>query len=330
LTFERPFFLACLFLLAPVFLGMLIHYARRRAVFGFFQGGTGPLPRKIKRRYWISSILFLAFFAAVVIALAGPRQGYVLVPETRRGIDAVIALDLSRSMDARDGGGPSRLERAADIARELVRGGGGASRYAAAIGKGTGMLALPLTADAEALLSFFAGVSTASLTGRGTNLEHLVDAASGAFKSGFPGKRFIVLFSDGEALQGSFSAALDRARAAHITIVAVGTGSEAGAPVPDGAAGEDAITRLERAVLENAARRTGGVYVDGMRDDAARVIRDALSTDASFRAETAGYRREARPVGHFFILAGVAAFAASRWAGKRPRDARARTPGGKR
>ena len=293
---------------------MLIHYVRLRAVSGFFRGGTGPLPGEIKRRYGVSSALFLVFFACGVIALAGPRQGFVFVPETRRDIDAVIALDLSRSMDARDGGGPSRLERAAAIARELVEEGGGAARYAVAIGRGTGTLALPLTADTEALSAFFAGVSTASLTGRGTNLEHLVDAASGAFKSGFPGKRFIVLFSDGEALQGSLSAALERARAAHITLIAVGTGTETGAPVPGGAAEEALTTRLERAVLENAATRTGGVYVDGMRDNASRVIRDALSTEASFRTE-AGYRREPRPVGHFFILAGVLAFAASKGAG---------------
>jgi Ca-activated chloride channel family protein len=202
------------------------------------------------------------------------------------------------------------------------------------------VLALPLTTDREAVLNFFEGISTAAITGRGTNLESLVNAAAGAFKSGFPGKRWIILFSDGEALQGNLNAALDKAVAADIAIIALGLGSEAGAPVPNAAVSGDAvgvgdasgnegggrpvISRLERAVLENAARRTGGRYIDGMRDDAARVLRETLARagaantrQGNAAGENAAFRRESRSVAHLFILAAIAAFALSKLPGLR-------------
>jgi Ca-activated chloride channel family protein len=345
MSFDHPRFLFALLFLVPLLAGSALHYRRRRIVLDLFPGALGPASGSLRRRYWLSSAAFFVFFACAVIALAGPRQGYILVPDYRRGTDVVLALDLSRSMDARDGGGPSRLERAAAIARTLVAGepaalsaaampgarGGEPARYAAAIGKGSGVLALPLTTDTEAVLNFLEGISTAVITGRGTNLESLVNAAAGAFKSGFPGKRRIVLFSDGETLQGNLNAALDKAAAADIAIIALGLGSEAGAPVPNGGGagggGDDTngrlpVTHREPAVLENAARRTGGRYIDAMRDDAARLLRESLERlgAAERRQGEAAFRRESRSVAHLFILAAVAAFALSKLPGLRRKN----------
>jgi Ca-activated chloride channel family protein len=313
LSFDHKEYLFALFLLVPAALAMAIHWRRQGSFLNLFRGGSGPDLKQIRRRYLLSSLAFLAFCGCMAIALAGPRQGFVLAPDHRRGSDMVLALDLSRSMDARDGGGASRLERAAAIARELVAGEGGNVRWAVAIGKGSGVLAIPLTNDAETVLGFLEGISGAALTGQGTNLEDLLDAAIRAFKSGFPGKRWILLFSDGEALQGNFPAALERALAADIAIVSLGLGTEAGAPVP----GQPVTSRLERALLENAARRSGGAYIDGMGDDAAKLVREKLRESGG----PGNFRRESRPLAHLFILAGIAAFGFSRLAGKsrRPR-----------
>jgi Ca-activated chloride channel family protein len=118
MSFDRPRLLIALFFLIPLLLGAVLHYRRRRVVLSLFPGLAN-----LRLRYRLSSASFFVFFACAVIALAGPRQGFVLIPDHRRGTDLVFALDLSRSMDARDGGGPSRLERAAAIVRSLVAGG---------------------------------------------------------------------------------------------------------------------------------------------------------------------------------------------------------------
>ncbi|MDR0451769.1 MAG: hypothetical protein LBH15_01840, partial [Treponema sp.] len=242
MNFENPRALGALFLLIPLALAIAAHYLRRGKVLLFFERGpSGGRARagKIRSRYWASSLAFLAFSAFAALALAGPRWGTRLVPEFRRGVDAVLAFDLSRSMDVRDSAaGISRLERAAGIALGLVTGGPGAPeaagiRFAAAAGKGRGVLAVPLTWDTEALSGFLAGLSTSQLTGRGTDLEKLVDAAALAFKDDFPGKRRIILFSDGEALSGSLAAAAGRCLARDISVIAVGLGTEEGGPVPE-------------------------------------------------------------------------------------------------
>jgi Ca-activated chloride channel family protein len=319
---------------------MIIHYWRRKRVLSFFgKGGPGDRAAKVRLRYWAASLAFLAFFAFAVTALAGPRWGIRLVPEFRRGVDVVLAFDLSRSMDVRDvgggvtgsGNGPSgvtRLEQAAAIALELVSKSGGTARHAIAIGKGQGILAVPLTSDAEAVFGFLDGIATSSVTGRGTNLEKLIDAAASAFKDNFPGKRRIILFSDGESLTGSLSAACDRALARDISIIAVGLGTEAGGAVPqaedvlglDPAAGktggQGVISQANPEALRGAAARTGGIYLDGNSAGTAALLAELLAEDArqdsgNNGGET-GFRRELKSRRYMFILAALAAFGLSK------------------
>jgi Ca-activated chloride channel family protein len=266
-------------------------------------------------------------------------MGIRLVPELRRGVDAALAFDLSRSMDVRDGGasGVSRLERAAAIAGGIVSAPESAGiRFAVAAGKGQGVLAVPLTLDTEAVAGFLGGISTSRITGRGTDLEKLIDAAALAFKDDFPGKRRIILFSDGESLSGSLAAAAGRCLARDISIIAVGLGTEAGGPVPqtaslpgiDPPAGEaderEIISRADHGALREAAEQTGGLYVDGdgsaaaliveslVRDGGAGRVRGTPQNAAEAGPEEAGFRAEPKSVRHLFILAALVFFALSK------------------
>jgi Ca-activated chloride channel family protein len=333
--------LFALFALIPAAFMAFFHYHKRRAVLGFLsREAGGSLVSTILFRYVVSAAAFWLFLACIIIALAQPRGGVRLVSETRRGVDVIFAIDLSRSMDVRDisSGGPSRLDRAAALMTELVSHpwftdrslGSGASeirfgtagvRFGAAIGKGRGALALPLTEDTEAIGSFLASLSGSAITGRGTNLESLVDAAAGAFQEAFPSRRRIILLSDGETLEGSLNAAADRAAAADITLVSVGLGSREGGAVsldndaPMGEDGRPVISFLRSDALKEAAERTGGIYVDGNRGNAATQLADYLSSLAYGGVSSGGtlppeitvqgFRREKRPLAHFFIIAAL-------------------------
>jgi Ca-activated chloride channel family protein len=345
-SFDNPVVLLALALILPLGLMAVIHYRRRRGVLAFFPSsrrGTGF--REIRFRYILSSLFFLLFFAFLIVSLAGPRWGTRLVPEFRRGADVVLAIDLSRSMDVRDGGegGPSRLERSAAIARELVTLSGGA-RFAVAVGKGAGVLAVPLTDDAEAVMAFLEGLSTSLITGRGTNLESLITAASGAFQSSFPTRRRVILFSDGEAHQGIFSQGIEKALAEDISIAAVGLGSEAGGVVPgpsslipaggraeEGPSGANAgspetvMSFLRRDTLRNAAERTGGIYLDGTHDYAAALLADHIAavSPGIGGPGPAGFRRERVSRSYIFIIAALIFLGLSKMCGKKRRKSRA-------
>ena len=324
MSFDKPHILFALFLLIPAALAGFFHYRRRRALLGFLsRNAGGSLIASIRFRYFVSAASFWLFLACMIIALAQPRGGSRLVSETRRGLDLIFALDLSRSMDVRDVGGSSRLDRAAALITELVMSPRFADRsaavsgirFGAAIGKGRGALALPLTGDAEAIGGFLSSLSGSAITGRGTNLESLVDAAAAAFQDAFPSRRLIVLLSDGEALEGALNAAADRAVSAEITLIAVGLGSgEGGVVSPGGDAlpGEErpVVSSLRIDALRDAAERTGGFYIDGNRSNAAARLEEHLSSLASGGGQASettvkGFRREQRPLAHIFIIAAL-------------------------
>ena len=299
-----------------------------------------PFLRELRLRMIISDIFFLLFLGLLIVALAGPRWGVRIVADYRRGLDVVLAFDVSRSMNVRDCPPDefyrqdkiSRIERGVGISRDLV-GFLEDVRFGTAISKGRGILAVPLTFDSDMVLNFLYVLDSQAVTGRGTNLESLLDAATGAFQESIPSCKGIILFTDGENLSGSFQRAVNRARKAGISLCTVGLGSDAGGAVPvekgpdapDGflldANGKVIVSARHANVLQNAATRSGGIYVDGGKDDAARVLAafiNSLSSDSRLQ----GQRREANPRWRLFIMAATACIGGARLMGFSRRNRR--------
>jgi Ca-activated chloride channel family protein len=270
IKFDFPFALGAF----AIFIPLVIY-----DIYSRFRKNKPNLPEDLAKKLRSSVFLFRLFIIFSIIAIAGPRWGIgFAASEFRRGLDAVFAIDVSRSMDIRDaqtgGGNQSRLERGLLIAKESVASVSGA-RFAAAIGRGQGYLAVPLTWDNEAALSFLESLDGFSVTGRSTNLESLVDAAADAFQSSSPARKVIVLVSDGESHAGILRNALNRCVKDGITVYAVALGSDTGRPIAaetDNPQSGAVISRRDSSVMRSAAERTGGVYIDGSRDDSASVL----------------------------------------------------------
>ncbi|MDR2149250.1 MAG: tetratricopeptide repeat protein [Spirochaetaceae bacterium] len=310
LKFDKPWILFFLFILIPFIIGILIKYQRRIKSFKYL---TYYLSQKeFLIRFTLMHCGYTIFLCCTIIALAGPRWGSRLVPESRRGLDTILAFDLSKSMDVADIDSQTRLSRALEIAQSLVAGTSG--RFGTAIAKGRGILALPLTFDTESLLAFLAVLSTSSVTGHGTNLESLIDAASSGFYDAFPTRRLVVLFSDGENLVGSPLLACERAARAGITIVAIALGTEEGSPVP----GEAVISGLQIPLLQDIAHRTGGTVINGNTKDAELILMNYLVTNTP---TVQLLHKEDQPQWHIFVVAGLAALILAQCAGRKRRGA---------
>jgi Ca-activated chloride channel family protein len=310
LRFDHIWALGGLVLFIPLVLFDLFSPRRKRE--------PAFLPPDLRRRLFASRAFFKIFLACFIIALSGPRWGLAPVAgENRRGLDVVVAVDVSGSMEIEDAPALgennsgereiSRLERGLAVIRQTIAAVPGA-RFAAAVSRGRGLVAVPLTWDNGALLGFLEALDGSSLTGKGTNLESLVDAAAGAFQSSFPSKRVIILVSDGEALAGSLRAALDRCVRDAVVVSALAVGSDEGRPVPEQ---ENVISRRDAAVMRMAASRTGGVYVDGGHKDAAALLAAHLRSLAS-ESETGGTRREPKERWYLFVMASALAIGASK------------------
>jgi Ca-activated chloride channel family protein len=234
------------------------------------------LPQNLKTQLTMSRIFFRIFLAGIIIAFAGPRWGTGQGANIyRQALDVVIALDISRSMEIRDGqdaaASMSRLERGLAIVRNTITAAPG-TRFAVAVSRNRGIVAVPLTWDSGAVFAFLDGAGS-SLTGRGTNLEALVNAAAGAFQPSFPSARVILLVSDGEETSGSLKIALEHCKREGIIVSAIALGSDEGGYLPGD---EDILSRRDSSTLRTAAGQTGGIYIDGNREDAPRALASHL------------------------------------------------------
>jgi len=279
------------------------------------------LPKNLRIRLGAARVLFRVFLACIIIALSGPSWGVgpaAVSGESLRAVDVVIALDVSRSMEIRDGHGAvdsdsaaaeptgiSRLERGLSIVREAV-GASPGIRLGAAVSRNKGIVAVPLTWDLDAALTFLDAAGS-SLTGRGTNLESLVDTAASAFQPSSPSTRAILLVSDGEELSGSLNAALGRCKRDGIAVSAIAVGSDEGGMLDDG----EILSRRDSRAMRIAAGQTGGVYIDGNREDASRALAGHLRSLAP-GAETRGTQTERTPRWFLFVMLAIITFGASK------------------
>jgi Ca-activated chloride channel family protein len=331
MSFDRPAFMVCFAVVGFLIVLEIIHYGHHKKTLKMLMGAGGAikLQKDVSFRFALSALCFYLFCSSCIIALAGPRWGTRSVMEYRRGVDTVFAFDVSRSMEVRDTE-PSRIGRASAIARDAVLGLGDV-RIAAAIGKGKGVLALPLTWDTNAVLAFLDALLTESITGTGTNLGSLIDSAGDAFLDAFPSKHLVVLFSDGEDLSNTFQAAVDRAKLSGQILVSVGLGTEKGGPVPqniilDPASGEPILEGAGKAIissrnteaLKNAAERSGGIYIDGNSPAAAGEVIGYIQSLAP-KTGISSYHVEPKPQWRVFALAALGFFALSKLAEKRMR-----------
>lgn len=168
--------------------------------------GAAGAPRTL--RYWLRHVpvaLRLAALAALIVALARPRDVSHNVESSTEGIDIVLAIDISGSMLARDFK-PDRITAAKQIAGEFV-----ADRFGDRIGvvafAGEAFTQCPLTSDqntVQTLLSRLrSGViddGTAIGNGLATSINRLRESGS---KS-----KVVILLTDGVNNAGQISPAM--------------------------------------------------------------------------------------------------------------------------
>ena len=120
--FENPEYLYLL-IIVPVlaFLSLIIGKRRKRALeqFGNPELLESLMPSASSTRPIIKFYIMLLVIICLIITMAGPQFGSKLETVKRKGIEIMIALDVSNSMNAQDIQ-PSRLDRAKRAIYQLV------------------------------------------------------------------------------------------------------------------------------------------------------------------------------------------------------------------
>ncbi|HEY0432563.1 MAG TPA: VWA domain-containing protein, partial [Chitinophagaceae bacterium] len=147
------------------------------------------------RLFLVKFILFCVAFGLGVIAVANlrkPGEGNIM----RKGIDVVVALDVSRSMLATDLA-PSRLERAKQFILRLMDEMPN-DRIGLVLFAGKAYLQMPLTVDHGAAAIFVSSASPNAITAQGTVFSEALKMSERAFNPRERRFKSVILISDGE------------------------------------------------------------------------------------------------------------------------------------
>jgi Ca-activated chloride channel family protein len=211
----------------------------------------------------------------LAVALSRPQCGTRTELSKRYGVDLVVLLDVSRSMQARDVQ-PDRLTRATLEVGSLLEQLAG-DRVGVVVFAGEAFVQCPLTTDYQAARLFLRSVGPGSVPRQGSDLGNALRAAREVLEQGENSQgrgKVVLLVSDGEDLEGEASAAARALGDAGIRIHALAVGTTAGEPIPllDGGgritgykrdqAGQPVVTRLDLPALREITSLGGGQVFD--------------------------------------------------------------------
>ena len=219
----------------------------------------------VKAQQFKLILLLVALFAGV-IGLANLQANSKTQNVERKGIDVMIALDVSKSMLARDES-PNRLEKAKQFVSKLIDKIGN-NRVGLIVFAGRAYVSVPLTVDFSALKMNLSTITPSSIPTQGTVLGEAIKMARESFNSNDTKYKSIVLISDGEDHDESANNEVKKAVEEGIMINTVGIGSVNGSPIWDevlqenkkDAEGNEIISKLNETELQTIASNGEGIY----------------------------------------------------------------------
>ncbi|MEO1246603.1 MAG: VWA domain-containing protein [Pseudomonadota bacterium] len=274
LEFLRPLWL----LLIPFVLLAAVWFAYRQLGPGSWQRLVDPelAPHVLSgartgRTRDFRWMVFALTGVLAALALAGPAWERIEQPVFRSDQALVVALDLSRSMDAGDLT-PSRMQRARlKILDLLERRDGG--QTALVVYSSNAFTVTPLTSDADTIASLVNSLSTDIMPSRGSYPVAAIEKGGQLLEQAQAPVGEVLLVTDG----GTSPAAERYARAlrdAGYTLSVLGVGTREGAPIPRSTGGfvtdqrgRIAVPVLEEDGLRKLARAGGGRYATLSADD---------------------------------------------------------------
>jgi Ca-activated chloride channel family protein len=322
--FERQWVLWAL-LAGPVMcLIHLIHVGwRNRALNRFAVQGTRErmVPGISGGRLTLRFLLFRHGIGAVIIALAGPQFGARMEEVKAEGIDVVVAVDVSNSMDCEDLR-PSRMEVARRSLSQLIDRLKG-DRLGIVVFAGDAFVQLPITTDRSAARMFTASVDTRTVGTQGTAIGAAIELAMESFSAESAGSKAIIVITDGENHEDDAEGAARAAAEAGIVVHTIGMGTVQGGPIPirkngqvqgfrKDREGHTVVSVLNEAMLQRIAAAGNGLYLRASNNSSGIVeLVDELRTMDT--TETGSYRFTAHEdrfqiplaVGIFLIILGM-------------------------
>ena len=223
--------------------------------------------RRHSYRWWLLALGGML----TVLSLAGPSWNRAEQPVFRSEQAMVIALDLSRSMDAQDLS-PSRLTRARlkilDILERRKSG-----QTALVVYSSNAFTVTPLTTDVDTVAALVNSLSTDIMPSRGSYPVAAINKGRQLLDQAGVGYGEVLLITDGGTSPAAEKAARDLYEAGY-SLSVMGVGTSQGAPIPIAGggfvtdrSGKIAVPKIESRELQSLAAAGHGRYTQLSTDD---------------------------------------------------------------
>lgn len=200
-TWEQPLFLWAILLVPLIF---IIRWAVRYYV-------NQKLPVAVSHRDLRSSagnlvrlipeILLMLVFILLLAALARPQKTNEKVEQYTEGIDIMVAMDISQSMQIEDFQ-PNRLEAAKQVALEFIA-GRMQDRIGLVVFSGDAYSLAPLTTDYDLLRSYVREINFEMIENRGTAIGSALAVVTNRMRESEAVSKVCILLSDGDNTAGN-------------------------------------------------------------------------------------------------------------------------------
>ena len=258
-----------LILLIPLFFiayAMMRHFRKKRLKkLGDRELVSGLMPSVSSSKGWVRITLFSLAFFFFAIGLSRPQIGAKLKERKIKGVEIMIALDVSNSMLAEDFS-PNRLERAKLAISSLVdklRD----DRIGLVVFAGTSFVQLPVTTDYASAKMFLNSINTESVPVQGTALGEAMMTCIRSFSAQSERSRAVIIITDGENHEDDPVAVAKQAAEIGIKVYTIGVGSPEGKPIPYNGEllkdkdGNIVVSKLDEKTLRDIASAGNGAYV---------------------------------------------------------------------
>lgn len=268
MVFENP---SCLFLLLLLLPAIAYYIWKQKTAQASLQISTtqqfSRLPRSWKEYLrHINFVFLLASFALIIIVLARPQSSDSWSRTDTEGIDIVLSLDVSNSMQTSDFK-PNRLEASKDVAMQFVAGRPNDNMGMVIFGKESFTLC-PMTSDHAVLSNMIKSVDFDLIDGSQTAIGDGLVTAVNRIRNGQAKSKVIILLTDGSNNSGDVAPrdAASVAKAMNVRVYTIGVGSKGeieqvvgydpfGRPIT-----QKVKADIDEDVLQAMAQMTGGRY----------------------------------------------------------------------
>ena len=262
-----------LLLIVPlvIVLMYIFHRSRAKALERFGESDllTHLMPDYSSKRVRIKAWLVVIAICLQVLVVAGPQFGSKIETVKRSGIEVMIALDVSNSMNAQDVS-PSRLEMAKMAVSRLVDKLDD-DKVGLVVFAGNSYVQMPMSADFVSLKMFMQSISTGMVPTQGTAIGAAINMCRNSFSQTDGKSRAIVVITDGENHEDDAIEAAKEAASEGIQVYTVGMGTSKGAPIPVAPGQSNAfikdkdgnivISKIDETSLAQIAQAGEGAYI---------------------------------------------------------------------